>query len=399
MNAEIHVLLIVGGGIAAYKSIELTRQLRKSGASITPILTNAAHNFVTPLSMASVADGQIRQSLFDPNEELLMDHIQLSRQADIIVVAPATADLLAKMANGLADDLASTVLLATDKPVLASPAMNVRMWLHPATQRNVLTLQDDGVHFIGPNVGEMACGETGPGRMSEPQEISDAIMRLCTPKPLAGKSVIVTSGPTWEYIDPVRVIANRSSGRQGTEIAKSMISMGADVTFITGPTCISPPIEAKVVQVESAKQMLKAVEHSLPVDVAIFAAAVTDWKPETVAKAKLKKTGDQALVLNLKANPDILAAISKRKKLRPQLVIGFAAETEDIIKNAKEKLQRKGCDWIVANDVSHKSGILGGEENQPIVISAKGEKRFPRISKSEFAGKLGDMIVEQLDEL
>ena len=398
MKSGASILLIIGGGVAAYKCLELIRQLRRAGASVTPLLTRAAQNFVTPLSVAAIADQQVRQQLFDPDEESLMDHIQLSRQSDLVAVAPATADLLAKMANGLADDLASTVLLATDKPVLAAPAMNVRMWLHPATQRNIECLRRDGIHFVGPNDGDMACGETGPGRMSEPEEIFAAIGSLTSARTMAGARILVTSGPTWESIDPVRVLANRSSGRQGTEIAKALVSLGADVTFVTGPAFAAPPAGATVINVESADEMLRSVEQAMPVDAAVFTAAVSDWKPASASDSKMKKTGGGPPVLTLTENPDILATVARRTVHRPRLVVGFAAETDNVIRNASEKRIRKGCDWIVANDVSRQTGILGGDENQPVIISSEGENRLPRMRKAEFARRLAEMIADELAE-
>lgn len=390
------ILLIIGGGIAAYKCLDLIRQLRRSGSSVRPIMTRAGQEFVTPLSVSALAEQQVRQHLFDPGEESQMDHIQLSRQADLVVVAPATADLLAKMAHGMADDLASTVLLATDKPVLVAPSMNVRMWLHPATQRNMQTLHDDGIHFVGPNEGDMACGETGLGRMAEPVEIYDAIQRLCGPKGLANQRILVTSGPTWERVDPVRVFVNRSSGRQGTEIAMALIAHGAQVTFVTGPASVEPPAGAKIVRVETAEEMLHAVERALPVDAAVLAAAVADWKVKSVAEKKMKKTLGKPPAIELVENPDILRAVASRSKGRPKLVIGFAAETDNVVKNAIAKRRKKGCDWIIANDVSEESGILGGSENQPVIITAEDEEHWPRMSKAELAGKLAERIAEAL---
>lgn len=389
------ILLIIGGGIAAYKTLDLIRQLQRSGSCVTPILTQAAQEFVTPLSVSAIANQPVRQNLFDLGEESQMDHIQLSRQSDLVVVAPATADLLAKMANGRADDLASTVLLATDKPVLVAPAMNVRMWLHPATQRNSEILRQDGVHFVGPNEGEMACGETGPGRMSEPDQICRSIGALCSDAPLKGRRVLVTSGPTWEKIDPVRVLANRSSGRQGTEIAKALISLGAEVVFVTGPTFVGPPPNAEVIRVESADEMLRATEASFPVDAVICAAAVTDWRVASNSNRKLKKISGQLPTIKLVENPDILAMIGNKKRGRPELVIGFAAETENLVSNAAVKRQRKGCDWIIANDVSVDSGVLGGNENQVVIITSNGEEHWPRMTKAELARRLAKKIATE----
>lgn len=392
------VLLIIGGGIAAYKVLDLIRQLRRSGVEVTPLLTSAARNFVTPLSVAAIANCEVRESLFDLDEESSIDHIQLSRQSDLLVVAPATADLLAKMANGLADDLASTVLLATDKPILVAPAMNVRMWTHRATQRNVAQLKSDGVKFVGPAEGEMACGEFGLGRMSESEEIFESIDQQFIAGKLSNKHILVTSGPTWEAIDPVRIIANRSSGRQGTEIAAALLKLGAKVTFVTGPVALEPPTNAAVVRVESADEMLEAVERTLPADAAVFTAAVADWKPKAFP-SKIKKSRGSMPVLEFTESPDILATIASRSESRPKLVVGFAAETENVLANAKAKLKGKGCDWIIANDVSTESGILGGDENQPVIISVEDEKRFPRMRKSEFAQLLADLIAERLAKI
>ncbi len=396
VTSVLRVLLIIGGGIAAYKCLELIRKLREAGLSVTPVMTRAAQQFVTPLSVAALCGEPVRIEIFDPHEEARMDHIQLSRQSDLVAVVPATADLLAKMANGLADDLASTVLLATDKPVLIAPAMNVRMWQHAATQHNVETLRRHGVHFVGPENGPMACGETGPGRMSEPQRIVSAICHFPSQRLLCGRRILVTSGPTWEPVDPVRVIANRSSGRQGTEIAKALLARGAEVVFVTGPASVAPPPHAQIVAVETADEMLHATRTALPVDAAVFAAAVTDWKADAVRESKIRKSESALPDLKLRVNPDILAEISQLTEARPSLVIGFAAETENVIENAIGKLRQKGCDWIVANDVSVGSGILGGDENQPVIITGNGENQLPRQSKAEFAGHLADLIASEL---
>ncbi len=373
MLAGKNILLIISGGIAAYKSLGLIRRMRECGASVTPVMTQAASEFVTPLSVSALAGAQVYQDLFDLTAETDMGHIQLSRSADLIVVAPASADLMAKMANGLATDLASTLLLATDTPVLIAPAMNVRMWDHPATQRNLAQLIADGVHIVGPNPGDMACGEYGPGRMSEPMEIIDAIAAHFAPHPLEGHKVLVTSGPTHEPIDPVRYIANRSSGAQGTEIAAALRDLGADVRFVTGPADVPPPNGVHVIQVESAQDMFDAVKANLDVSCAIFAAAVADWRVENASGSKIKKQNGSLPELSLTENPDILAHVAHLgTDARPPLVIGFAAETDDVIENANVKRVRKGCDWIVANDVSPETGIMGGSENQVILVTEQG---------------------------
>ena len=391
------ILLIVGGGIAAFKSLELIRLIRKSGGSVTPVLTRAAQEFVTPLSASALAADKVYTDLFDLTDEAEMGHIELSRSADLIVVAPATADLMAKMAGGLANDLASTILMATDTPVLIAPAMNVRMWMHPANQRNLSTLEADGVSLIGPDEGEMACGEYGPGRMAEPQAILEAIVARLANGPLSGKHILVTSGPTHEPIDPVRYIANRSSGAQGTAIANALTGLGAKVTFVTGPATTPPPPGVSVVAVETAGQMLKAVTAALPADAAIFAAAVADWHVEVEAKAKIKKTKTgKPPALKLAENPDILSKVAKMRKGRPPLVIGFAAETDDVIANATAKRKRKGCDWIVANDVSPETGIMGGTENAVTIIDANGAESWPRASKSDVARRLAQRIADAL---
>ena len=397
MLAGKNILLIISGGIAAYKSLDLIRRMRERGASVTPVMTQAASEFVTPLSVSALAGVQVYQDLFDLTAESDMGHIQLSRSADLIVVAPASADLLAKMANGLANDLASTLLLATDTPVLIAPAMNVRMWDHPATQRNVAQLVADGVHIVGPNPGDMACGEYGPGRMSEPLEIIDAIAAHFAPRPLDGHKVLVTSGPTHEPIDPVRYIANRSSGAQGTAIAAALRDLGADVRFVTGPADVPPPNGVHVIQVESAQDMFDAVKANLDVSCAIFAAAVADWRVENASGSKIKKQNGALPELSLTENPDILAHIAQLgTDARPPLVIGFAAETDDVIENATAKRARKGCDWIVANDVSPETGIMGGSENQAILVTEQGADQWPRLSKGEVAAKLAERIADQI---
>lgn len=397
MLAGKNILLIISGGIAAYKSLDLIRRMHERGASVTPVMTQAASEFVTPLSVSALAGVQVYQDLFDLTAESDMGHIQLSRSADLIVVAPASADLLAKMANGLANDLASTLLLATDTPVLIAPAMNVRMWDHPATQRNLAQLVADGVHIVGPNPGDMACGEYGPGRMSEPLEIIDAIAAHFAPRPLDGHKVLVTSGPTHEPIDPVRYIANRSSGAQGTAIAAALRDLGADVRFVTGPADVPPPNGVHVIQVESAQDMFDAVKANLDVSCAIFAAAVADWRVENASGSKIKKQNGALPELSLTENPDILAHIAQLgTDARPPLVIGFAAETDDVIENATAKRARKGCDWIVANDVSPETGIMGGSENQAILVTEKGADQWPRLSKGEVAAKLAKRIADQI---
>ncbi len=391
-----HILLIVGGGIAAFKSLDLVRRLRERGAQVTPVLTKAGSEFVTPLSLAALSASKIYQDLFNLTDEAEMGHIELSRAADLIVVAPATADLMAKMAGGHANDLASTLLLATDNRVLIAPSMNVRMWTHPATQRNLATLQDDGVLVVGPNEGDMACGEYGPGRMAEVPEIIASIDASLTDGPLSGKHVLVTSGPTHESIDPVRYIANRSSGAQGTAIAKALAALGADVTFVTGPADIAPPMDMTVVQVQTAQDMLEAVQAARPADAAVFAAAVADWHVANAGDSKIKKDGAGLPQLEFAENPDILATVSQMTKDRPKLVVGFAAETDDLIANATAKRLRKQCDWIVANDVSPETGIMGGSENAVTLISDQGAESWPRMTKDAVAATLAARIAEAL---
>ena len=398
MLAGQRILLIIGGGIAAFKSLDLIRRLRERGASVTPVLTRAGAQFVTPLSVSALAGSKVYQDLFDLTDEAEMGHIELSRSADLVVVAPATADLMAKMAGGQADDLASTLLLATDTPVLIAPAMNVRMWDHAATQRNLATLRGDGIAVVGPNEGDMACGEYGPGRMSEPLEIVAAIATALADGPLKGRHVLVTSGPTHEPIDPVRYIANRSSGAQGTAIAAALARLGAEVTFVTGPAEVPPPDGVRVVRVETAREMLEAVEAARDVDAAVFAAAVADWRVANAGPSKIKKDGSGLPRLEFAENPDILATISQRTTGRPRLVVGFAAETDDVIANATAKRKRKGCDWIVANDVSPATGIMGGSENAVTLIREDGQESWPRMGKHEVADKLAARIAEALAE-
>lgn len=380
------ILLIIGGGIAAYKSLELIRRLRERGASVRAILTPGGSQFVTPLSVGSLTGDKVYQELFDLTTEAEMGHIALSRSADLVVVAPATADLIAKLAAGLAPDLASTALLATDKPVLLAPAMNVRMWNHAATQRNLAALAADGIQIVGPNEGEMACGEFGPGRMAEPDGIADRIESLLGTAPLlAGLKALVTAGPTHEPIDPVRFIANRSSGKQGYAIASALQHAGAKTVLVSGPVEIAPPPGVKLVKVETARQMWSACEAELPADIAVCSAAVADWRPVNAANAKIKKR-DAVPNIALTENPDILAGLAQHSAKRPQLVIGFAAETDDLIANAKAKLAGKGCDWIIANDVS--TNVMGAEHNRVHVLSANGVDSWPEMSKAEVATRL-----------
>lgn len=395
MLKDKRILLIIGGGIAAYKTLELIRRLRERGAAVTPVMTGAAAEFVTPMSVSALAGEAVHQALFDLGAEAEMGHIQLSRSADLVVVVPATADLLAKMAHGLANDLASTLLLATDTPVIVAPAMNVRMWEHPATQRNLETLRADGIAFIGPNEGDMACGEYGPGRMSEPMEILAAIEARFSSGPLAGRHAIVTSGPTHEPIDPVRYIANRSSGAQGSAIAAALRDAGASVTFVTGPAAIAPPTGVKVINVETARQMEAAVSRALPADIGVFAAAVADWRVDTAQPQKLKKVKGEIPSLSFVENPDILASVSARGGNRPELVVGFAAETENVVENATQKRARKGCDWIVANDVSPDTGIMGGTDNSVVLISDAAPEYWPRMRKEEVAKRLVERIAKR----
>ena len=394
------ILLIVGGGIAAYKSLELVRRLRERGASVRAIVTKGGAEFVTSLSLSVLTEEKAFTDLFDLKDEAEIGHIRLSREADLIVVAPATADLLAKMAHGLADDLATAVLLATDKQVLAAPAMNVRMWQHPATRRNLATLQADGIEFVGPDEGEMACGEYGRGRMAEPAAILEAIGRLLgaeaspfavgTPLgPLSGRRVLITSGPTQEPIDPVRYIANRSSGKQGHALAKAAAALGAEVTLVSGPVALPDPHGVTMVKVETAHEMLAATLAALPADIAICAAAVADWRAADESPHKLKKQGHEIETeLRLAQNPDILVTISKPGPRRPRLVIGFAAETENLIENATAKRRSKGADWIVANDVWPGTGAMGGDTTQVHLITPSGVEDWPPLSKDETAARL-----------
>jgi len=408
------ILLVISGGIAAYKALELIRRLRERGASVRCVLSRSAAHFVTPLSVSALSGDKVYGEIFSLTDEAEMGHIQLSRDADLLVVAPASADLLARMAAGMADDLAATVLLATDKPVLVAPAMNVRMWTHPATQRNVAQLQADGVQFVGPVDGAMACNEYGPGRMSEPMEILAAIeaqfaggirapfhagapdaLTPITSQPLAGKKVIVTSGPTHEPIDPVRYIANRSSGKQGHAIATALAQAGADVILVSGPVNLPDPKGVRVIRVETARDMFSACFLNLPADAAIFAAAVADWRVAVESDKKLKKTGDVAPSLQMAENPDILRAIANTDaKRRPALVVGFAAETDHVVDYARAKLDKKACDWILANDASPQSGVFGGDENTVHLVTRDGVEDWPRMSKQAVAEKLTARIAD-----
>ncbi|MDX5595062.1 bifunctional phosphopantothenoylcysteine decarboxylase/phosphopantothenate--cysteine ligase CoaBC [Pseudovibrio sp. SPO723] len=394
------ILLIITGGIACYKSLDLVRRLQERGASVRAVMTEGAQKFITPLAVGALTGGKVFTDLFDREAEHDVGHIRLSREADLIVVAPATANMMAKMAGGHADDLASCVLLATDKPVLIAPAMNSRMWAHVATQRNLKTLQGDGILTVGPNAGEMAeKGEAGYGRMAEPMEILEAVEAFfnATIKPLAGKKVVITSGPTHEPIDPVRYIANRSSGRQGHAIAEAVAQAGADVTLVSGPVTLKDPKGVNVVHVETAREMLAAVQSALPADIAIMAAAVADWRVASDAHQKIKKDGSGKVpALDFVENPDILATIGNSKVLRPGLVVGFAAETNDLIENARGKLQRKGADLIVANDVSPENNVMGGSENTVRIVSEDGVEDWPKMGKEEVAAKLIAKIAEKL---
>ena len=410
------VLLIIGGGIAAYKSLELIREISRRGGAVRCILTKAGAEFVTPLSVGSLSGDTVYSDLFSLTDEAAMGHIELSRSADLVVAAPATADLMAKMAQGLANDLATTALLATDKRILIAPAMNVRMWEHPATRRNLATLRTDGVSVVGPDEGEMACGEDGFGRMAEPKSIADAIDALLAPGPallalgnntstrqgiasmgpLAGKSVLVTSGPTLEPIDPVRFLSNRSSGKQGHALAASAAQLGATVTLVSGPVALPDPPGVTTIHVETAQEMLAAVETALPADLAIFCAAVADWRVAGESSQKLKKSAAAPPTLSLVQNPDILATIARLKAGRPQLVVGFAAETENVIEYARDKLRRKGCDLIIANDVGSGTGVMGGDENAVHIVSPDSVVSLPRLPKTEIANRLIRLFTDRL---
>ncbi|MDB2407760.1 bifunctional phosphopantothenoylcysteine decarboxylase/phosphopantothenate--cysteine ligase CoaBC [Jannaschia sp.] len=400
MLTDKRILLVIGGGIAAFKALDLIRRLREQGASVTPVLTPAAEQFVTPLSVSALAASKVYRDLFDLTDEAEMGHIELSRAADLVVVAPATANLMARMATGMADDLATTLLLATDKPVMIVPAMNVRMWEHPATQRSLATLRGDGIRVVGPDEGPMACGEFGPGRLAEVPQIVAAIEAFFADGPLQGRHILVTSGPTHEPIDPVRYIANRSSGAQGTAIAGALRDLGARVSFVTGPADVPPPEGVTVIPVQTAREMLEAVEAALPADAAVMAAAVADWRVANASAAKMKKDGSgNAPALEFAENPDILRRVCEGAP-RPSLVVGFAAETGDaqgdVVAHATAKRLRKGCDWILANDVSPATGIMGGSENAVTLISDQGAEAWPRLSKTETARRLATRIAEAL---
>lgn len=395
------ILLIIAGGIAAYRSLDLIRRLRERGVDVRCVLTKGGAEFVTPLSVAALSENKVYQDLFNLTDEAEMGHIRLSREADLVVVCPASADLLAKMANGHADDLASTALLATDKPVMVCPTMNVMMWQHPATLANMRTLEGRGVLRVGPGAGNLACGEIGTGRLAEVMDIVAAIENFFTeqaaPKPLAGRHAIVTSGPTWEPIDPVRYIANRSSGKQGHAIASALARLGARTTLVSGPTGLPDPAGVEVVRIESARQMYDACHAALPADVAVCAAAVADWRADLDVQKKIKKDGKGPPSLSLVENPDILASLGLlAANARPRLIVGFAAETGDVVAYARAKLQRKGCDWLIANDVSPGTGTFGGDDNTVHLVSADTVEDWPRMTKAEVASRLADRIATTL---
>lgn len=393
------VLLIITGGIAAYKSLELVRKLKEKGADVIPVMTKAAENFVTPMSVSALAQEKVYNKLFDLTDEAEMGHIELSRSSDLIIVVPASADFIAKTATGQANDLASTLILATDTKVLMAPAMNVRMWENPLTQKNIKILHNNGVKFVGPDEGEMACGEFGFGRMAEADEILKEIEANFRDKKLKGRHFLVTSGPTIEPIDPVRFIGNRSSGLQGGAIANELVESGAEVTFITGPVNLDPPHGSNIIRVETADEMYDAVHSSLPADAAVFAAAVADWKIKKTEQQKLKKQTGNLPAFDLMENKDILASVSKLKKNRPKIVMGFAAETENILENAKSKLMKKGCDFIVANDVSLGTQTLGGNENAAIIVSEKDVETLTKMSKRALAKILVEKISQSFEEM
>ncbi len=414
-SPEQRILLIVGGGIAVYKTLDLIRRLRERGFLVRAVMTEAAQQFVTKLSVESLTGNKVFDDLFALTEDSNMGHIELSRDADLLVVAPATANILAKMAHGLANDLASTLLLATDKKILAAPAMNLRMWLHPATQRNAAILQKYGMVFVGPEDGEMACGEYGPGRMSEPLKILGAIEQIMAhdtriplppdlsgyqeaTRPLAGRRVLVTSGPTHEPIDPVRYIANRSSGKQGHAIAAAAAAAGADAVLVSGPVALADPLGVRTIHVETARDMLKQVEAVLPADIFIGVAAVADWRVAETAPAKIKKDPNQPACLTLVENPDILAAMGRRTKDRPAIVVGFAAESENLVENAQAKLAAKNCDMIVANEVSGGSGVFGGENNKVLILTKTSNESWPWLTKQEVARRLVARLAALLAE-
>ncbi|GGY47147.1 phosphopantothenate synthase [Parvularcula lutaonensis] len=392
------VLLVVGGGIAAYKSLELARLLQKRGVSVTAVLTAGGAEFITPLALSGLTGTKTYTDLFSLTDEVEMGHIELSRAADLIIVAPATANIMAKAAQGIADDLATTLLLATDKPVLMAPAMNVKMWEHPATQRNLAQLKKDGIHIVGPEEGAMACGEHGMGRLAEPETIAAAAERLL-PKPqgvLSGKRIVITAGPTYEPLDPVRFVGNRSSGKQGYAIAAACRNEGAEVTLISGPVHLSPPPGCEVVQVRTAREMLEASEKALPADVFIACAAVADYRPAFETTHKVKKERGGLTAIDLVENPDILATVSQMEEGRPQLVIGFAAETDDVIGHAETKRARKKCDWIIANDVSPGTDVMGGDRNTVTIITGKGDEALPEMPKDRLGAYLAQRIARKL---
>ncbi|WP_319567523.1 bifunctional phosphopantothenoylcysteine decarboxylase/phosphopantothenate--cysteine ligase CoaBC [Cohaesibacter marisflavi] len=395
------VLLVISGGIAAFKALDIIRLLLKEGAGVQVIMTKAATEFVAPLTIATLTGKPVLTDLFDLTRESEIGHIELSRAADLVVVAPATANLIAKMANGIADDLPSTMLLATDKPVLVAPAMNVRMWYHPATQRNLATMQEDGQHFVGPAVGMMACNEEGPGRLSEPEDILLAIKALLddSPKPLAGRHVLITAGPTHEPIDPVRYIANRSSGKQGYALATAARDAGARVTLVSGPVALEPPRGVEIIRVETAREMKAAVSAALPADIAIMAAAVADWHVTNQGAEKIKKQADGSFpALQFEENPDIARFVGTHPDKRPKLVVGFAAETQDLEANAARKLTKKGVDWIIANDVSPQTGIMGGDHNMIKIIRSDSIEAWQDMSKQDVASRLIARLSEALEE-
>ena len=403
MLQDKRVLLIIGGGIAADKALDLIRRLRERGVHLRAILTKAGSEFITPLSVASLTGEKVYTDLFSLTDEAEMGHIRLSREADLILVVPATADLMASMAHGIARDLATTALLATDKPVMIAPSMNVQMWNHPATQRNLRTLEGDGILRVGPGSGDLACGEVGDGRLADVMDIVAAVDRflgrsIMADRPLAGRRALVTAGPTHEAIDPVRYIANRSSGKQGYAIAEALAALGAETILVSGPTTLPDPAAVTTVRVNSAREMLAACEAALPADVAVCVAAVADWRVADDASQKIKKNGGAPPVLNLVENPDILATLSSRAKDRPALVVGFAAETEKVIEHARAKLGRKGCDWIVANDVSPATGIMGGDDNTVHLVSLAGVEDWPPASKADVARRLAQRIADHLKE-
>ena len=399
MLAGKKVLVIITGGIAAYKSLELVRKLKEKGAKVIPVMTKAAENFVTPMSVSALAQEKVYNKLFDLTDEAEMGHIELSRSSDLIVVVPASADFIAKTATGQANDLASTLILATDTKVLMAPAMNVRMWENPLTQKNIKILYKNGIKFVGPDEGEMACGEFGFGRLAEADEILKEIEGNFRDKKLKGLHFLVTSGPTMEPIDPVRFIGNRSSGLQGGAIASELVESGAEVTFITGPVHLDPPHGSNIIRVETADEMYDAVHSSLPADAAVFTAAVADWKIKKTAQQKLKKQTGNLPAFDLTKNKDILASVSKLKKNRPKIVMGFAAETENILENAKSKLMKKGCDFIVANDVSLGSQTMGGNENIAIIVSENHVETLPKMSKRALAKILVEKISQSFEEV